>query len=42
VFAELGTLSAKDAGARILGSVDAFIGATRPYDDLSLIVLKRT
>ncbi|MGE5198756.1 MAG: PP2C family protein-serine/threonine phosphatase [Rhodospirillaceae bacterium] len=42
VFAELGPLSAKDAGARILGSVDAFIGATRPYDDLSLIVLNRT
>jgi sigma-B regulation protein RsbU (phosphoserine phosphatase) len=41
VFAGLGSLSAKQAGARILESVDAFIGATRPYDDLSLIVLKR-
>jgi hypothetical protein len=30
------------AGTRLLESVDAFIGATRPYDDLSLIVLKRT
>jgi len=41
VFAQLAPLSAKEAGARILESVDAFIGATRPYDDLSLIVLKR-
>jgi serine phosphatase RsbU (regulator of sigma subunit) len=42
VFKELAPLPAKEAGARILGSVDAFIGTTRPYDDLSLIVLKRT
>ena len=41
VFAGLSFLSAKQAGARILESVDAFIGTTRPYDDLSLIVLKR-
>ena len=41
VFADLAPLSARDAGARILASVDAFIGTTRPYDDLSLIVLKR-
>jgi hypothetical protein len=41
VFAGLSSLSAKQAGARILESVDAFIGTTRPYDDLSLIVLKR-
>jgi sigma-B regulation protein RsbU (phosphoserine phosphatase) len=42
VFAQVAPLSAKEAGARILESVDAFIGTTRPYDDLSLIVLKRT
>jgi len=41
VFAGLASLSAKQAGERILESVDAFIGTTRPYDDLSLIVLKR-
>jgi serine phosphatase RsbU (regulator of sigma subunit) len=41
VFKELAPLSAREAGARMLESVDAFIGATRPYDDLSLIVLKR-
>jgi sigma-B regulation protein RsbU (phosphoserine phosphatase) len=41
VFAGLASHSAKRAGERILESVDAFIGATRPYDDLSLIILKR-
>jgi sigma-B regulation protein RsbU (phosphoserine phosphatase) len=40
-FAGLVSLSAKQAGERILESVDAFIGSTRPYDDLSLIILKR-
>jgi len=40
-FAQLASLSAKQAGERVLASVDAFIGPTRPYDDLSLIVLKR-
>jgi len=38
----LSRLTAAEAGARLLGAVDAFIGDTRPYDDLSLIVLKRT
>jgi hypothetical protein len=42
VFAGLASHSAKRAGERILESVDAFIGTTRPYDDLSLIILKRT
>jgi hypothetical protein len=42
VFTGLASLSARQAGERILESVDAFIGTTRPYDDLSLIVLKRT
>lgn len=41
-FPRLAPLTAKQAGERILESVDAFIGTTRPYDDLSLIVLKRT
>jgi len=41
-FARLAPLTAKQAGERILESVDAFIGTTRPYDDLSLVVLKRT
>jgi len=40
-FAQLASLSARQAGERVLASVDAFIGPTRPYDDLSLIVLKR-
>lgn len=34
-------LSARDAGRRLLAAVDQFIGDRRPYDDLSLIVLKR-
>ena len=34
-------MTAGDAGRRLLASVDAFIGDTRPYDDLSLVVLKR-
>jgi hypothetical protein len=42
VFTGVSTLKAREAGARILESVDAFIGTTRPYDDLSLIVLKRS
>ena len=41
-FARLAPLTAKQAGERILESVDEFIGTTRPYDDLSLVVLKRT
>ncbi len=41
-FPTLASLTAKQAGERILASVDAFIGTTRPYDDLSLVVLKRT
>lgn len=40
-FHDLAPLSAKQAGERILQSVDAFIGTTRPYDDLSLVILKR-
>jgi len=40
-FAQLASLSARQAGERVLASVDAFIGTTRPYDDLSLIILKR-
>ncbi len=42
LFPGLHPLTARDAGQRILASVDAFIGPTRPYDDLSLVVLKRT
>ena len=42
VFPTLAGLSAREAGARLLASVDAFIGDTRPYDDLSLVILKRT
>jgi serine phosphatase RsbU (regulator of sigma subunit) len=42
VFPGLSALSAVAAGTKILESVDAFIGTTRPYDDLSLIILKRT
>jgi phosphoserine phosphatase RsbU/P len=40
-FTNVAPLTARQAGERILESVDAFIGTTRPYDDLSLIVLKR-
>jgi serine phosphatase RsbU (regulator of sigma subunit) len=42
LFPGLHTLTARDAGQRILAAVDAFIGTTRPYDDLSLVILKRT
>jgi phosphoserine phosphatase RsbU/P len=41
MFPGLAGLTAREAGERLLESVDAFIGTTRPYDDLSLIVLKR-
>jgi serine phosphatase RsbU (regulator of sigma subunit) len=41
IFPTLSGLTASEAGARLLASVDAFIGATRPYDDLSLFILKR-
>jgi len=38
----LAALPAREAGARLLESVEAFVGETRPHDDLSLVVLKRT
>ena len=38
----LSALAAADAGARLLSSVSAFIGHARPYDDISLVILKRT
>ncbi len=41
LFPGLHTLTAREAGQRILASVDVFIGTTRPYDDLSLVILKR-
>ena len=34
-------LSARNAGLRILDAVDRFIGECKPYDDLSIIVIKR-
>ncbi len=37
----LGSVSAADAGRTILQAVDGFSGDTRPYDDLSLVVLRR-
>jgi phosphoserine phosphatase RsbU/P len=40
-FAGLASLTAAEAGRRILAAVDAFTGDARPYDDLSLVVLKR-
>ncbi|MGE5362136.1 MAG: PP2C family protein-serine/threonine phosphatase [Bacteroidales bacterium] len=30
-----------DAGARLVGAVDAFVGTARPHDDLSLVLLRR-
>jgi serine phosphatase RsbU (regulator of sigma subunit) len=41
IFPTLSGLTAKEAGAALLRSVDAFIATTRPYDDLSLFILKR-
>ncbi|MCX6538574.1 MAG: PP2C family protein-serine/threonine phosphatase [Acidobacteria bacterium] len=37
----LSALTAADAGARLLSSVNAFINNARPYDDISLVILKR-
>jgi sigma-B regulation protein RsbU (phosphoserine phosphatase) len=37
----LAARSARDAGTKLLAAVDEFVGDTRPFDDLSLIVLKR-
>ncbi len=36
------TLAAKETGELIVSGVDAFVGDERPFDDLSLVVLKRT
>lgn len=41
VLPDLRGLSPERAGLRILGTVNAFLGAERPHDDLSLIVLLR-
>lgn len=41
VLRALAGLTAREAGARILDTVDRFIGECRPYDDLSLVVLRR-
>jgi len=38
----LSGLAAAEAGARLLSSVSAFINNARPYDDISLVILKRT
>jgi sigma-B regulation protein RsbU (phosphoserine phosphatase) len=38
----LSALPAADAGTRLLASVNTFINNARPYDDISLVVLKRT
>jgi len=38
----LSALAAADAGARLLSSVSTFINNARPYDDISLVILKRT
>jgi len=37
----LGGLSAEETGARLLAEIDRFLGAARPYDDLSLVVVAR-
>ena len=37
----LAALTAADAGARLLASVNTFINNARPYDDISLVILKR-
>ena len=41
LFAQLSGRSARDAGAYLLDAVDRFIGECRPYDDLSLVILRR-
>lgn len=41
LLAQLSPLSARAAGAHLLAAVDRFIGECRPYDDLSLIILKK-
>ncbi|MCX6542980.1 MAG: PP2C family protein-serine/threonine phosphatase [Acidobacteria bacterium] len=38
----LAALTSADAGARLLSSVSTFINNARPYDDISLVILKRT
>jgi hypothetical protein len=37
----LGGCGAEEAGRRILARVDAFCGSEKPFDDLSLVVLRR-
>lgn len=35
-------LAVADAGAKIVASVDEFVGSARPHDDISLVVLRRS
>jgi serine phosphatase RsbU (regulator of sigma subunit) len=37
----LASLPTAEAGARVFAAVDAFVGDSRPHDDISLILLKR-
>jgi sigma-B regulation protein RsbU (phosphoserine phosphatase) len=37
----LSALTAEEAGRRLLASVETFIDHARPYDDISLVILKR-
>jgi len=41
LFRQLSGRTAREAGTDLLDAVDRFIGECRPYDDLSLIILKK-
>jgi phosphoserine phosphatase RsbU/P len=34
--------SAAETGSRVLAAVESFVGGARPYDDISMVVLRRT
>ncbi len=37
----LSRLPVADAGTEIVGAIDSFIGSARPYDDISIVLLRR-
>lgn len=41
LFPEIQSLPAAEAGTRVIAAIDRFIGSRRPYDDLSMVILKR-
>lgn len=41
LFPQIRGLSPADAGKRVIAEIDRFIGSRRPYDDVSMVILRR-